>query len=177
MDPEYTVLRLLDSRQTAVFTEDFRFNTPFQLCRTVLSLGIAVPGLFPWFFPSSRGPSAPHLQSRLQELGNVGLPAYTALRKAAQDGQIMLPLRLSILLPGGRMVSVGPELTVPSNSHMIRSLQMEIGLEQCRVWCPAMSSDPKSEKGEVKSDVTESEEDNKDDWEEKDEQDDSEDER
>jgi hypothetical protein len=52
------------------------------------------------------------------------------------------------------MVSVGPELTVPSNSHMFRSLQMEIGLEQCRVWGPAMSSDPKSEKGEVKSDVT-----------------------
>jgi hypothetical protein len=89
MDPECTVLRLLDFRQTAVFTEDFRFNTPFQLCRTALSLGIAVPGHLPWFFPSSRGPSATHLQYRLQELGSVGLPAYTALKKAAQDGQIM----------------------------------------------------------------------------------------
>jgi hypothetical protein len=180
MGPEYKVLRLLDPTQTAVFKAQFQYNTPFQLCRTALSLGIAVPGLFPWFFPApqSRGLSAPHLQSRLLELGSVGRPAYTALRKAAQEGEIILPLRVSILLPDGGMLSVGPDLTVPSHQHMIRGLRMERGPEQCRLWCPAKTRSvppEKCERTDSEDDSDADSEDSEGDWGGKDETDDSED--
>jgi hypothetical protein len=124
ISPSKTVLKLLDKSRAKEFREDHRWNTARQVYRTCTSLGIAVPGLFPWFFPGLRvrGQASKHLHPRLQELGCVGHTAYSSLREAAKEGGVLLPEQLTILLPEGGMVSMGPELTVPTSSTYTRGL-------------------------------------------------------
>jgi hypothetical protein len=124
VNPSIKVLTLLDASKVKEFQEDHQGNSHYQVYRTCSSLDIAVPGLFPYIFPGPRvvGLGAKQLRPRLEELGCVGKPAYRSLQEAAREGEVLLQEHLSIVLPEGGMVILGPELTVPTSSHFTKGL-------------------------------------------------------
>ena len=101
------------------------------MCRTCYTAHICVPGWFPWVFLGQSGRGAASLRARLAGLGRVGTEAYTALREAAEDGEIELPLNLTLRLPEGGVVSLGPGLLLPTNQLALRGLEVARGLLTC----------------------------------------------
>ena len=110
-----------------VFREHHVGNSDAQVLGTCFALGQAIPGAFPLLFPThgTTGRASTSLHSRLGELGSVGAPAYAALREAVKDqGELHLPLYITIVLPEGGMVSMGPDLTLPTNLKELGSLNV-----------------------------------------------------
>ena len=123
----YQVLRLVEEGVGQVFREHHRGNSDAQVLGTCFTLGQAVPGAFPLIFPtqSTTGNAKSSLRSRLEELGSVGAPAYAALREAVKDqGELHLPLYITIVLPEGGMISMGPDLTLPTNLKELGSMSV-----------------------------------------------------
>ena len=96
-----------------------------QLCST---MAIAVPGCSPLFFPGSRvrGAAGAAVVARLEKIGLCGEAAYDALRQAAEEGDVHLPLHLTVNLRGGGVLSMGADLTRPSQEKQLRGLVVEV---------------------------------------------------
>ena len=88
-----------------------------------------MPGVFPLIFtgPKVAGRSASCLLARLRGLGNVGNQAYATLHEALKEvPELRLPLCFTIYLPGGELVSLGKDLTVPTNKKELRDLLVRV---------------------------------------------------
>ena len=73
------------------------------------------------------------MQARLHELGCVGPAAYTALRSIAEEQQVILHQHITIELPGGRTVGLGPQLTLPGDQAKLKGLVASLGAGVCLV--------------------------------------------
>ena len=129
VSPDYTVLKLVEEDAAAKLKQLHRFSSPYQKMRTCQIMGQAVPGVFPLIFTGSKvgGRSASSLLRRLRGFGCVGSPAYSSLRQALSEvTQVRLPLCFTIYLPDGGVVSLGKDLTVPSNRKELGDLRVRI---------------------------------------------------
>lgn len=92
---------------------------------------MAVPGLFPLLFPGHAiTGKCSYLGKRLSSFGLLGKEAYCGLRSGAQEGGLVLPSRLSVLLPGETpgIVTLKSDLLIPKNQKMLQNLTVS---EQC----------------------------------------------
>ena len=127
--PEYIVLKLVEEDVGSEFKRLHNFNSSYQNLRTCLISSQAVPGVFPLIFtgPKVAGRSASSLLARLRGLGSVGSQAYATLHEALKEvPELRLPLCFTIYLPGGEVVSLGKDLTVPTNKKELRDLLVTI---------------------------------------------------
>ena len=129
VSPEYTVLKLVGEDDAVELKEIQRFSSAYQNMRTCHIMRQAVPGVFPLIFTGAKvgGRSASSLLQRLKGFGCVGSPAYASLRQALSEvTEVRLPLCVTIYLPGGGVVSLGKDLTVPSNRKELGDLRVRI---------------------------------------------------
>ena len=127
--PEYTVLHLVEEDVAGEFKALHQFNSSYQNLRTCQITNQAMPGVFPLIFtgPKVAGRSASCLLARLRGLGNVGNQAYATLHEALKEvPELRLPLCFTIYLPGGEVVSLGKDLTVPTNKKELRDLLVRV---------------------------------------------------
>ena len=103
---------------------------------------MAVQGLFPWLFPGHAitGPCS-YLGKRLSSFGLLGKEAYFGLQSGAQEGGLVLPSRLSVLLPGETpgIVTLKSDLLIPKNKKWLQNLTLS---EQCDTYTVTVAREP-----------------------------------
>ena len=86
---------------------------------------MAVQGLFPFLFPGhATTGKCSYLEERLSSFGLLGKEAYFGLQSGAMEGGLVLPSRLSVLLPEETpgIVTLKSDLLIPKNTKWLQNL-------------------------------------------------------